>query len=329
MVDFIPSYLKLFKSGELKLRAQTLRERLKSCNICPHNCGVNRLEGELGFCHSAYLPVVSSYCAHKGEEPPLSGTNGSGTIFFGNCNMRCVYCQNYQISQDWHNQKKNEVNIKTLAADMLYLQNELRCHNINLVTPSHFVPQIIEALLQAIPEGLSLPIVYNTSGYDSLEILQLLDGIIDIYLPDLRYAKNENGRKYSGVPDYAERDRKAIKEMYRQSGNLVLDENGVALRGLIIRHLILPSDLAGSENSLRWLADEISPDVFISLMAQYYPSHKAFRFPGLYRSIKYEEYLDVVKLLRRLDMNNGWIQEMDASDNYQPDFDREGHPFEG
>jgi putative pyruvate formate lyase activating enzyme len=329
MDTFEPGYLNLYRSGELAKRAGELKERLSACKICPHNCGVNRLAGERGFCHSAYLPAVSSFCAHRGEEPPVSGSCGSGTIFFGNCNMRCVYCQNYQISQDWKVQQGNEVSIRTLAADMLVLQDRLKCHNINLVTPSHFVPQIIEALLAAVPEGLHVPLVYNTSGYDSVETLRLLEGIIDIYLPDIRYADNRWAKEYSGVPDYLERDREAIKEMYRQVGNLVVDENGVARRGLIVRHLILPEDIAGSEDSLRWLAGEVSPDVALSVMAQYYPANKAGRITALSRRIKYEEYSKVVSLLRRLDLNNGWVQEMDAPENYRPDFALEGHPFEG
>jgi putative pyruvate formate lyase activating enzyme len=320
--------LPLYRSGVLAERARELQAHLKACDICPHNCGIDRLSGARGFCHAAALPAVASFCAHRGEEPPVSGTHGSGTIFFGNCNMRCVYCQNCQISQDWPAQQANEVGIETLAADMLFLQNELQCHNINLVTPSHFVPQIVAALLVAVPQGLSVPLVYNTSGYDSLTALRLLDGIIDIYLPDIRYAANSWGQAYSGVPDYVTRDRAAIKEMYRQVGNLITDENGVARRGLIVRHLILPADIAGSEDSLRWLANEISPDVALSVMAQYYPANKAGQVPALARRISYEEYAAVVSLLHRLDMNNGWVQEMDAPDSYRPDFSRDGHPFE-
>ena len=328
MTVLSPSYIETYKSGELKYRAEKLQERLRTCDICPHRCGVNRLEGQKGFCRSAYLPVVSSFCAHHGEEPPLSGTNGSGTIFFGNCNMRCVYCQNFQISQDPENQEGNEITIDALAGKMLYLQDELRCHNINLVTPTHFVPQILEALLKAITGGLHVPLVYNTSGYDLADTLKLLDGIIDIYLPDLRYSNNENGKLYSRVNDYAEINRSAIKEMFRQVGNLIVDDQGIAERGVIVRHLILPQRIAGSEESLRWLAGEVSPDIFLSLMSQYYPAHKAGTYPPLSRRISFDEYSEVVTLLKRLDMNNGWIQEMDAPENYRPDFARDGHPFE-
>jgi putative pyruvate formate lyase activating enzyme len=329
MKEYLPGYLKLYYSGELERRANELVSRLRECNICPRNCKVNRLVGEKGFCYSGYLPIVSSYCAHKGEEPPLSGIHGSGTIFFGNCNMRCVYCQNHQISQDWFLQKDKEVSISALSKEMLFLQNDKHCHNINLVTPSHFVPQILMALLEAIPFGLNIPLIYNTSGYDSTNTIKMLDGIIDIYLPDLRYADDINSKKYSGVPDYTHHVRENIKEMYRQVGNLCNDQQGFALKGLIVRHLILPGQVAGSVTSLRWLANEISRNVTISIMAQYYPTHKANQFPIINRRINKEEYFEVVELVDELDLENGWIQEMDASDNYQPDFAKEGHPFEG
>jgi putative pyruvate formate lyase activating enzyme len=182
-----PSYISLYESGELEKRSKRLNERLASCDICPRECHINRLEGETGFCHSGALPIVSSYCDHHGEEPALSGDKGSGTIFFANCNLRCLFCQNHQISQEWQKQKSNEITCNQLAQHMLYLQNELGCHNINLVSPSHFVPQIIEALLSAIPQGLHIPLVYNTNGYDSLETIKELDGVIDIYLPDFKY----------------------------------------------------------------------------------------------------------------------------------------------
>ncbi|MDD4859203.1 MAG: radical SAM protein [Dehalococcoidales bacterium] len=301
--------------------------RLRSCVICPRECKVNRLENEHGFCHSGKLPIVSSFCAHRGEEPALSGSGGSGTIFFGNCNLRCVYCQNYQISQDYGAQLFNEVSINTLADQMLHLQHE-GCHNINLVTPSHFVPQIVEALVEAVPRGLRLPLVYNSSGYDSLESLRVLDGIIDIYLPDLRYASDECGEKYSSVKDYVRHDRAAIKEMYRQVGNLRLNDKGIAQQGVIVRHLILPDRLAGSRESLKWLAQEISSDITVSIMSQYYPANHATDEPLLARTITYKEYAEVVQLLEELGMENGWLQEMDAPANYQPDFNAQGHPFE-
>ncbi len=323
-----PGYIALHRSGELERRSQALEERLACCDICPRRCGVNRLEGERGSCHSAYLPSVSSVCAHHGEEPALSGSRGSGTVFFGNCTLRCVYCQNHQISQDYRKQRANEVDISALAGHMLYLQDSLGCHNINLVTPSHFVPQIVRAVLEAVPQGLHLPLVYNTSSYDSLEVLRLLDGIISIYLADLRYASDDTGRELSGVPDYVDNARFAISEMYRQVGDLVVDSQGIARRGLIVRHLILPNGLAGSRDSLTWLARDVSPTVTVSIMSQYHPAHRARQFPQLSRTISPVEYQEVVQLLDELGIENGWLQGIDASANYLPDFAREGHPFD-
>ncbi len=322
-----PGYINLYHSGELERRAERLEGRLASCDICPRECRVSRLEGELGFCHSAYLPVVAAVCAHHGEESALSGSNGSGTIFFGNCNMRCVYCQNYQISQDWKRQQSKEVDYHTLAENMLYLQDELGCHNINLVSPSHFVPQLVRAVLEAVPMGLKIPLVYNTNSFDSVKTLKELDGIINIYLPDLRYASDIWAKKFSQAPGYVVQAREAIKEMYRQVGELVVDEFGLAQRGLIVRHLILPNGLAGSEDSLTWLADEISSMVTVSIMAQYSPQHRARRTPLLARTISVSEYAAVLKLLAKVGLENGWVQEMGASENYLPDFEREGHPF--
>jgi putative pyruvate formate lyase activating enzyme len=322
-----PGYIDLYRSGELKRRAEALEARLAACDICPRECGVNRLEGKRGFCHSARLPIVASVGAHHGEEPVLSGRRGSGTIFLGNCNMRCVYCQNYQISQDYKAQRRNEVETRVLAERMLYLQDELGCHNINFVSPSHFVPQIVRAVLEAVPLGLRLPLVYNTSGYDSVATLRQLDGIISIYLPDLRYASNKWGRRFSKAPDYVERARAAIEEMYRQVGNLVVDEENIARKGLIVRHLILPNGIAGSRDSLSWLVREVSPQVTVSLMSQYFPAHRAPRFPRLSRTITAEEYNEVVGLVEELGIENGWLQGMGASKIYRPDFSGEGALF--
>ncbi len=324
---FEPGYIALYRSGELERRAEALEARLSSCDICPRECRVNRLEGGKGFCHSGRLPVVSTTCAHHGEEPVISGSKGSGTIFFGNCNMRCVYCQNYQISQDWTRQQSKEMDYHTLAERMLYLQNELECHNINFVSPAHFVPQLVRALLEAVPMGLQLPLVYNTSGYDSVKSLVELDGIISIYLPDLRYASDRWAKKFSQAPDYVAHARAAIKEMYRQVGDLVLDEAGLAQRGLIVRHLILPGGLAGSQDSLTWLVNEVSPAVTVSIMSQYFPSHRAKRIPVLSRTISPSEYSEVVDLVNRLGLENGWLQEIGASKDYLPDFRHEGNPF--
>jgi putative pyruvate formate lyase activating enzyme len=323
-----PGYLSLYRSGELQKRAEALEKRLAHCNLCPRNCDVNRLEGELGFCRSGVVSIVASICAHHGEEPPLSGTKGSGTVFFGNCNMRCVYCQNHQISQDRRRLRGQDMDCHTLAQMLLYLQNDLGCHNINFVSPSHFVPQMVRAVLEAVPLGLCLPLVYNTSGYDSISTLKLLDGVIDIYLPDIRYADNKVAKKYSRAPDYVENARAAIKEMYRQVGNLIVNGEGVAQRGLIVRHLILPEGLAGSEESLTWLAREVSLEVHLSVMAQYYPAHHAGRFLAIARRITEAEYDSVMALLDGLGMENGWIQALDSSDSFQPDFEREKHPFQ-
>lgn len=322
-----PKYISLYHSGELERRAERLEARLVSCDICPRECRVNRLEGKLGFCHSAYLPIVAAVCAHHGEEPALSGSSGSGAIFFGNCNMRCVYCQNYQISQDWERQQSKEMDFHTLAENMLYLQDELRCHNINLVSPSQFVPQLVRAVLEAVPMGLKIPLVYNTNSFDSVKTLKELDGIISIYLPDLRYASDVWAEKFSQAPGYVGRAREAIKEMHRQVGELVVDESGLAQRGLIMRHLILPNMLAGSEDSLAWLASELSPMVTVSIMSQYLPLYRAQRIPLLSRTISVSEYTAVLKLLDEVGLENGWVQEIGASENYLPDFEREGHPF--
>ncbi len=315
-----PEYIALYRSGELEHRAEALEERLRSCDICPRECGVNRLEDELGFCRSARLPIVAAVSAHHGEEPVISGSKGSGTVFFGNCNMRCVYCQNHQISQDFRDQQSNEINSRTLAERMLYLQDEAGCHNINFVSPSHFVPQLVRAVLEAVPMGLRLPLVYNTSSYDSIKSLGELDGIISIYLADLRYAANRWGRKFSQVSDYVEQARGAIKEMYRQVGDLVVDDEGIAQKGLIVRHLILPNRLAGSQDSLIWLVREVSPTVTVSIMSQYFPAHRAGQAPLLDRTISFSERTEVIGLLDKLGIENGWVQEMGASENYLPDF---------
>ncbi|MCJ7763835.1 MAG: radical SAM protein, partial [Dehalococcoidales bacterium] len=256
----------------------------------------------------------------------LSGSRGSGTIFFGNCNLRCCYCQNHQISQNRERQKANETDCHTLVRHMLHLQDDLGCHNINFVSPSHFVPQIVKALLEAIPMGLRLPLVYNTNGYDSIKTLKELGGIIDIYLPDLKYASDNRARKYSRARAYVLHSRNAIREMYRQVGELVVDEKGVARRGLIVRHLILPNGLAGSRESLVWLAREVSPKVTVSLMSQYHPMHRASQFPLLARPISLSEYEDTLRVMEEVGLEAGWAQDMGAQKLYLPDFECEGHP---
>lgn len=322
-----PPYISLYNSGELEKRAQRLNARLANCDICPRACGVNRLEDERGFCNSGGHPIVASICAHNGEEPALSGQRGSGTIFLGNCNLRCVFCQNHQISQNPQAQLTNEIDCRQLAQKMIYLQDELGCHNINFVSPSHFVPQIVTAVLLAIPEGLKIPLVYNSNGHDALSTLKELAGIISIYLPDLKYADNTAAEKLSEAPEYVEPARKAIKEMFLQTGNLIVDEAGVAVTGLIVRHLILPEGLAGSSQSLKWLAEEVSPQVAVSLMAQYHPCHKAINIPALSRPITTAEYEEALTALRELKLGNGWLQDTAAEKIYLPDFEKDGSPF--
>lgn len=324
-------YLTLLKTNELQTRVDQLEAMLASCTICPKLCGNDRLNDEIAACYSGRLPIVSSYTAHFGEEPCLSGTHGAGNIFFGNCNLRCVYCQNYQISQTWKQQKKNEVTHERLAEMMLELQDR-GCHNIGFVSPTHFAPQMARAILIAAEKGLQLPIVYNTNAYDSVEVLKLLDGIVDVYLPDLKYADSEAGFQYSKVRDYTLHARAAIKEMHRQMGDeLVFDENGLLRRGLMIRLLVLPNDIAGIEDSLRWIRDEVSSKTAISLMAQYYATNKAAtdeRYILLSRRISEGEWFDAVSLLDELGMEDGFMQEYEsASFYYRPDFDDAEKPF--
>jgi len=327
LVSMEPRYVTLYQSGELERRAQALEARLAACDICPRECGVNRLQDEPGYCHSGRLAVVSAVCAHHGEEPAISGTRGSGTVFFGNCNMRCLYCQNYQISQNWEKQKSKEMDSHTLAGRMLHLQDELGCHNINFVSPSHFVPQLLRAVVEAVPMGLRVPLVYNSSGYDSIASLKELDDVISVYLPDLRYASDKWAKKFSYAPDYVARARQAIKEMYRQVRDLVVDESGLARKGLIVRHLILPNGLAGSEESLTWLVRGLSATVTVSIMSQYMPMHRASRIPLLSRKVTVDEHETVLQLLTDLGIENGWVQEMGAAEEYLPDFEREDYPF--
>ncbi|MFA4905384.1 MAG: radical SAM protein [Candidatus Margulisiibacteriota bacterium] len=264
---------------------------------------------------------IASLGPHLGEEPSISGTCGSGTIFFSGCNLRCVYCQNYQISQQGMGY---EVRGMELADKMLDLQAK-GCHNINLVSPSHVAPQVIEALKLAKARGLKIPIVYNTNGYDSPQILKMMKGWVDIYLPDIKYSSDENAFKYSGVKNYVERNRAAITEMFRQVGNLQLDENGIARWGIIVRHLVLPNDIAGSFESLKFLAS-LSRDIRVSIMAQYHPCHKASQYPELNRRINAAEYEKVIMWSAECGLRNILTQELESADIYMPDFNRE-RPF--
>lgn len=329
--EFQPSYLPLLHSGELRRRVESLEALLECCTVCPLDCGNNRLQGNLARCYSAHLPIVSSYTPHFGEEPPLTGTHGAGNIFFGNCNLRCVYCQNYQISQAHKQQIKNEISHERLAEMMLELQTR-GCHNINFVSPTHFAPQMARAILLAAERGLRLPVVYNTNAYDSVAVLQLLDGIVDVYLPDLKYAEDEAGYLYSKVPRYRAVSRAALKEMFRQTGeSLAYDDAGLLKRGLVIRLLVLPNDIGSLRESLEWIRQELSPSVAISLMAQYYPTNVAGtnpRYTLLSRRITESEWLRAISALEDLGMEEGWIQEYDGAPfYYRPDFNNAETPF--
>jgi putative pyruvate formate lyase activating enzyme len=292
---FTPSYIELRRTGELHERVEAAyRLMTPACELCPRCCGVDRLAGQIGVCRTGPLPVVSSYGPHFGEEPPLVGVNGSGTIFFANCNLQCIFCQNYEIS---HGGEGREVSIEELAEMMLSLARQ-GCHNINLVTPTHQLPQILSALEVAIEAGLDIPIVYNCGGYEPVKVLSLLDGIIDIYMPDAKYGSDEVGAWLSGVPDYWTRNKEALREMHRQVGDLVVDERGIAQHGLIVRHLVLPNNLAGTREVMHFLATEISKDTYVNIMEQYRPMFKAVGHPLIGRRITPEEYIEAIRIAR-------------------------------
>ena len=293
------------KLKKIKDAVRKFEGSLSKCAICPRRCGVDRLSGKLGYCRAPAETIVYSYLVHHGEEPALSGSKGSGAIFFAHCNMSCVYCQNYYFSQL---DKGNAASTEKLASIMLNLK-KMGCHNINLVSPTHFVSQILSALEIAIEKGLDIPIVYNTSGYDLPDTIRLLDGIVDIYLPDMRYSDNEMARIYSDAADYVEFNRENVKEMHRQVGPLILDNNGIAIKGLIIRLLVLPNDASGTSETLKFIRDNISKDTFLSIMSQYYPTFKASNFKDISRGLTKLEYKIKVDEAHKLGLNNGWIQE--------------------
>ena len=326
-----PGYRRLLASGELENRVRRLYALLSSCTVCPRDCRNDRLAGVLASCASGEHPVVSAYTPHHGEEPCLSGTRGAGNVFFGNCNLRCVYCQNFQISQDYQVQKTNEVSVERLAEMLLELQAR-GCHNIGFVSPTHYAPQMAKAVLFAAKQGLSLPIVYNTNAYDSVEVLRLLEGIVDVYLPDLKYSDSEAGVLYSKVPDYARHSRAALIEMYRQKGSrLEMGEDGLLKSGLLVRVLVLPNGAAGVSDSLAWIAETLSPSVAISLMAQYYPIHRAAtneKYRALDRSITAAEWQDALAALEANGFSHGFEQELETSARYyRPDFNDRETPF--
>jgi len=284
-------------------------------------CRVDRAAGQKGFCRAGNTAIISSSMAHHGEEPPLSGKYGSGTIFFSHCNMKCVYCQNYQISQE---HTGNTFSAIQIASEMLNLQGQ-GCHNINLVSPTIWIPQIAEAFFIAKESGLKIPVVYNTGGYERKQVIKLLEGIIDIYMPDIRYSSDNMAQKYSGVKNYVKNNRQSLIEMYRQVGGLVFDGNGIAKKGLLIRLLVLPGNIGGVKETLDFIKDELSPDVYLSIMAQYHPEYMAFNYPELSRSILPGEYFQVVEYAEKLGLVNGWIQDYTPpeKDFFRPDFNRE------
>jgi len=304
--EFEPCYLGLSRT-QFEERIEAGRNLLASCLLCSRRCGVNRLSGELGFCRTGDELKIASITVHNGEEPPLSGEWGSGTVFFSHCSMACVFCQNYPVSQIGTGR---EMAPEELGSEMMRLK-KLGVHNINLVTPAHQVSAFLPALYRARSMGLDIPIVYNTSGYESMECLRLLDGLIDIYLPDMKYSSETNALKYSDAPDYPRQNRLAVKEMFRQVGNLITDEKGIALRGLVIRHLVLPLEIAGTEETLEFIARHISQEAAISLMAQYFPAHRAGEYPELERKITGNEYQQAMSLLEKYGLSNGWVQDVE------------------
>jgi len=289
---FQPSYINLYRAGKLHERIEKARGLLKECQICPRRCKVNRLENKLGVCKVGKLPKVSSYNPHFGEESPLVGTHGSGTIFITSCSLGCVFCQNYDIS---HLGEGYEVSFERFAHMMIELQ-DMGCHNINFVTPTHVVPQILEALPIAIRDGLNIPLVYNTGGYDLVETLQLLEGVFDIYMPDFKFSDDDVAAKLCKARDYPQVAMKAIKEMYRQVGDLVVDDRGIAERGLIVRHLIMPNGLAGTRKVMQFLAQGISPNTYVNIMDQYRPCGLAHKYPEINRRIRVEEFEDALQI---------------------------------
>jgi putative pyruvate formate lyase activating enzyme len=320
----MPGYLALHRSGDLALRAARLRRLLDPCELCPRRCGARRLHGQVGDCGAGERVAVARACHHRGEEPPLSGTRGAGTIFFAGCNLRCVYCQNHQISRCEADGELQDA--ATLADTMLALQRR-GVHNIAAVTPSHVVPQLVAALELAAGLGLRLPLVYNTAAYERLDVLRELDGVVDVYLPDLKYGDERHGAALSTVPDYVARSQTAVREMARQVGPLRTD-GGVAWRGLVVRHLVLPGDLAATAAVLRFVAEELGPDTTISLMAQYRPPPELTLPPPLHRPLRPGEYARAVALAEELGLDQGWVQALDAAETYVPDFDAAAHPFE-
>ena len=285
-MDFQPGYIKLHQTGSLQQRANLAKKHIIKCTLCPHECEVNRTKN-LGFCKATDQALVSNYGPHFGEEPELVGINGSGTIFFGYCNMRCVFCQNFELS---FGGEGDLISNESLAQIMTSLQNNFHCHNINFVSPTLFVPHILEAIVIAVEKGLKIPLVYNCGGYEKLETLQLLDGIIDVYMPDFKFILDEKGIKYSNVKDYPSHVKQSLIEMDRQVGGLKLDHRGIANKGLIIRHLMMPGGLEETKLILEFIANELSKDCLVNIMDQYYPSHQAHKYKEINQEIKEQDW---------------------------------------
>ncbi len=311
------------KSNLLKEKTEKARELYKSCVLCGHRCGADRTGGATGKCGAGTDIVLSSYTAHHGEEPFISGSKGSGTVFFSHCNLKCVFCQNYEIS---HKNKGKAVTPERLADIMLELQAK-GCHNINLVTPTHFMPGILEALYIAHGKGLALPIVYNTNGYDSKELLDILEGVVNIYLPDLKYLSRESAAKYSNAPDYPETAKKAIRQMHGQVGDILTDDDEIAIEGLVVRHLVLPGHAEESRKVVKYLAG-MSKELWVSIMSQYSPRFKACEHPEIDRKLTPEEYWSVIAVAQEEKMENYFMQDMSSNEAFLPDFSKD-EPFGG
>ncbi len=303
----IMHYIDLYNSGELLRRVKKAYRRLAACDLCPHDCGVNRIKGETGLCRSGLKPRVASANLHRGEEPPISGTKGSGTIFFTGCTLRCPFCQNFPISQLGNGE---ELTTTELAGKMLQLQKR-GAHNVNFVTPTHFLPQVLAALWLAIPQGLRLPLVWNSSGYERVDTLQLLDGVVAIYLPDMKYADETVARELSNAPGYPELNRLTVSEMLRQVGHLQVDDLGIARSGLIVRHLVLPEGRGGSSEILPWIGADLGTETHVALMSQYFPAGNAATIPGMDRPVNHAEYDAACDALEAAGLENGWVQELD------------------
>ena len=319
-----PRWLKLWRSGELAVRAGRAAELATSCRLCPRECNTERVRpGARGLCGALSMDTapVAAGLAHFGEEPPISGDRGSGTVFFGGCGLRCIFCQNHQISRPEDNPRIEKWDVQALASLFLDFQ-QTGCHNLNLVTASAHLPLILKALHLAADRGLRLPVVYNSGGYESQQALQLLESVVDIYLPDMKFGSEEHARLLSEAPDYVAVNRRTVAEMYRQVGLLELDREGIAAGGLIIRHLVLPSGLAGTRRVLEFIAGELSDRIHLSLMAQYYPAFRARELPELGRPVSPEEYREAELLLEKSGFTNGWVQKLDAQAHYRPDFTR-------